>query len=215
MRHLIFLLATMSTGERLNLDYDIHITNGGSNVNLSVRHSELGEPLVRVIGADNDRFRDEIQSLIHDDKAGAFHNVDCDDFKKMIPANITATSDIDGTKTFAFRPIPTADDDPGVYENLHGIAEVSSATKQLISLTLTNDGSFSPSFGSKIHQLSFAIECFLLTEQTMVLKNYELIVQGSAFLMPFEEHMKRTYSNYRWSNPSAVDHDDEIFIPAH
>ncbi len=203
MRHLIFLLATMSTGERLNLDYDIHITNGSSNLNLSVRHSELGEPLVRVIDADNESFRDEIQSLIQHDKAEVFGNVDCDDFKKMIPANIGAISDIDGTKTFAFRPISTSDDDPDVYENLHGIAEVSSTTEQLISLTLTNDGSFSPSFGSKIHQLSFAIECFPLTEQTMALKNYELIVQGSAFLVPFEERMKRTYSNYRWSNPSA------------
>lgn len=203
MRHLIFLLATMSTGERLNLDYDFHITNGISNVNLSVVHNKLGEPLVRVIGADNDRFRDEIQSLIHNDKAEAFSNVDCDGFKKMIPVNITATSDTDGIKTLAFRPIPTTDDDPNVYDNLQGIAKVSSTTEKLISITLTNDGAFSPSFGSTIQQLSFAIECFPLTEQTMVLKNYELIVQGSAFLVPFEEQMKRTYSNYRWSNPSA------------
>ena len=203
MRHLIFLLAILNTGESLNLDYDIHITNGSSNVNLSVRHNELGEPLVRVIDADNESFRDEIQSLIHNDKAEAFGNVDCDDLKKMIPANINASSDIDGTKTFAFRPIPTTDDDADVYENLHGIAEVSSATEQLISVTLTNDGSFSPSFGSNIHQLSFAVECLPLNEQTMVLKTYELIVQGTAFLVPFEEHMKRIYSNYRWSNPSA------------
>lgn len=203
MRHLFFLLAILTTGERLNLDYDIHITDGSSNVNLSVMHNKLGEPLVHVLDADNESFRDEIQSLIQHDKAEVFGNVDCDDFKKMIPANITAMSDTDGIKTLAFRPLPTADDDPDVYENLHGIAEVSSTTEQLISLTLTNDGSFSPSFGSTIHQLSFTIECFPLTEQTMVLKNYELIVQGSAFLVPFEEHMKRTYSNYRWSNPSA------------
>ncbi|RUO41972.1 hypothetical protein CWE22_07465 [Pseudidiomarina aestuarii] len=215
MRHLIFLLTTLVTGEDLNLDYDIHITNGGSNVNLSVMNNELGEPIVRVINADNVSFRDEIQSLIHNDKAGAFGNVDCDHFKKMIPANIGAISDTEGTKTFAFRPIPTADDDADIYENLHGIAKVSSSTEKLISITLTNDSAFSPSFGSKIHQLSFAIECFPLTEQTMVLKNYELIVQGSAFLMPFEERMKRTYTNYRLSNPSAADHDDEIFTPAH
>jgi len=203
MSHLTFLLAVLITSERLNLDYDIHITNGGSNVNLSVMNNELGEPIVRVINADNDSFRDEIQSLIHNDKAEAFGNVDCDHFKKMIPANIGAISDTEGTKTFAFRPIPTADDDPDVYENLHGIAEISSTTEQLISITLTNDGSFSPSFGSTIQQLSLAIECFPLTEQTMVLRHYELIVQGSAFLVPFEERMKRTYSNYRWSNPSS------------
>lgn len=57
MRHLTFLLAVLITAERLNLDYDIHITNGGSNVNLSVMNNELGEPIVRVINADNDSFR--------------------------------------------------------------------------------------------------------------------------------------------------------------
>lgn len=203
MSHLTFLLAVLITAERLNLDYDIHITDGGSNVNLSVMNNELGEPIVRVITADNDSFRDEIQSLIHNDKAEAFGKVDCDHFKKMIPANIGAISDTEGTRTFAFRPVPTVDDDPDVYENLHGIAEVSSSTQKLISITLTNDGAFSPSFGSTIHRLSLVIECFSLTEQTMVLKHYELIVQGSAFLVPFEERMKRTYSNYRWSNPSS------------
>lgn len=189
----------------LKLDYDIHLTNGSSNVNLAVINEQTGEVNISVINADDDSYLAEVQTLLHEQGAKAFARVNCDSFKKMIPQEARSVINENGHKEYSFKPIPDADDDPAVFENLTGVAELSHAANNVLRITLSNEAAFSPSFGSSISRLSFDIECLPVADTVTVLKKYNLLIQGSAFWVPFEERIERTYINYRPSSSNNVE----------
>ena len=189
----------------LTLDYDIHLTNGSSNVTLSVTNDVTGEVNISIIDADDDSFLAKVQTLINEQGSEAFARVDCDVFKKMIPAKAVSVSNDNGNTAYSFKPVPAADDDPNVFENWTGLAEMTNSANNVLRITLSNDATFSPSFGSSISRLTFAIECLPVADTKTVLKKYNLLIQGSAFLVPFEERIERTYTNYRPSSSSDVD----------
>ena len=189
----------------LKLDYDIHLTNGSSNVNLAVINEQTGEVNISVINADDDSYLAEVQTLLHEQGAKAFARVNCDSFKKMIPQEARSVINDNGHKEYSFKPIPDADDDPAVFENLTGVAELSHAANNVLRITLSNEAAFSPSFGSSISRLSFDIECLPVADTVTVLKKYNLLIQGSAFWVPFEERIERTYTNYRPSSSSSIE----------
>ncbi len=189
----------------VKLDYDIHLTNGSSNVELAVVNDQKGEVNISIINADDDSFLAEVQSLINEQGSEAFASTDCDAFKKMIPQEARSVINDNGNKEYSFKPIPDADDDPEVFENLTGVAELSQTANNVLRITLSNQAAFSPSFGSSISRLSFDIECLLVADTVTVLKKYNLLIQGSAFLVPFEERIERTYTNYRPSSSSSIE----------
>lgn len=221
MRNLIFPLCIFisqvagaqsiadSSGDKqrasVKLDYDIHLTNGSANVKLSVMNDHKGEVNIGVTNADDDSFLTEVQSLINEQGSEAFANVNCDSFKKMIPEQARSVINSNGHKEYSFKPIPDADDDPKVFENLTGIAEVTRPTNNLLRITLSNEAAFSLAFGASISRLSFVIECLPITDTKAVLTKYNLLIQGSAFLVPFEERIERTYTNYRPSGSSGME----------
>ena len=189
----------------VKLDYDIHLTNGSANVNLAVINEQTGEVNISIINADDDSYLAEVQTLLHEQGAKAFARVNCDSFKKMIPQEARSVINDNGHKEYSFKPIPDADDDPEVFENLTGVAELSHTANNVLRITLSNEAAFSPSFGSSISRLSFDIECLPVADTVTVLKKYNLLIQGSAFWVPFEERIERTYTNYRPSSSSSIE----------
>lgn len=199
MRKLILLISVITYPLALtaSLDFDIHISNGVSNVNLSVIRDNTAEVHITVNHSDNDEFLAEINESIADEGVDRFAQPACDSFKEMMPETNSGEINSAGNQEYSFTPDPDETDDPEIYKRLIGLAEVSNDSNQLLRLTLTNKEAFSPAFASSIKKFVYSIECMPIEGNTTVLKTLKLNVEGTAFLIPFTETLEHTYSNYR------------------
>ncbi|SNY51280.1 hypothetical protein SAMN06297280_1805 [Arsukibacterium tuosuense] len=186
-----------SKSERL-FDYDMSISDGESIVHLSVISNDDFSKTITVRSSDNEVFLREIEKIISNGGDSLSKN-SCDFLKAKIPENSEFTIGSTGNRMYHFTPVPGDGDDKKIYRLLDAVAEVSKDSGEIISLEMTNRQVINPAFSTKIDEFIYSAKCMPISEGHSALKELKISVNGSAFLVPFNELVVQKYSNYRSS----------------